>query len=94
MITEVALSSVTLPLTHASSDAKVLIGRLWTKLVWAGASVGRSDAATQAIAAIEVAPWDQTRAWTVDRTVKTCRAALSATEPLDALGRDRRAALL
>ena len=27
MITEVALSSVTLPLTHAISDAKVLTGR-------------------------------------------------------------------
>jgi L-talarate/galactarate dehydratase len=34
------------------------IGRLWTKLVWAGASVGRSGAATQAIAAIDVALWD------------------------------------
>jgi L-alanine-DL-glutamate epimerase-like enolase superfamily enzyme len=115
MITEVVLSSVTLPLTHAISDAKVVtgrqrpmtevaflfaeirtddghdglgfayskraggraqfvhaaevaheligedpndIGRLWTKLVWAGASVGRSGAATQAIAAIDVALWD------------------------------------
>ena len=34
------------------------IGRLWTKLVWAGASVGRSGAATQAIAALEIALWD------------------------------------
>lgn len=34
------------------------IGRLWTKLVWAGASVGRSGAATQAIAAFDVALWD------------------------------------
>ncbi|GIE94105.1 mandelate racemase [Paractinoplanes rishiriensis] len=34
------------------------IGRLWTKLVWAGASVGRSGAATQAIAAVDVALWD------------------------------------
>ncbi|TWF81313.1 galactarate dehydratase /L-talarate dehydratase [Pseudonocardia hierapolitana] len=34
------------------------IGRLWTKLVWAGASVGRSGAATQALAAIDVALWD------------------------------------
>jgi L-alanine-DL-glutamate epimerase-like enolase superfamily enzyme len=34
------------------------IGRLWTKLVWAGASVGRSGVATQAIAAIDVALWD------------------------------------
>ncbi|MEV0643656.1 mandelate racemase/muconate lactonizing enzyme family protein [Phytomonospora sp. NPDC050363] len=114
-ITEVALSSVTLPLKQAISDAKVLTGRqrpmtevaflfaeirtrdghegvgfgyskraggpaqfaharevapeligedpndiarLWTKLVWAGASVGRSGAATQAIAAIDVALWD------------------------------------
>ena len=114
-ITEVTLSSVTLPLKHAISDAKVLtgrqrpltevwflfaeirteacleglgfgyskraggpaqfahasqvapgligedpsdIGRLWTKLVWAGASVGRSGAATQAIAAIDIALWD------------------------------------
>ncbi|GAA0462918.1 L-talarate/galactarate dehydratase [Streptomyces olivaceiscleroticus] len=34
------------------------IGRLWTKLVWAGASVGRSGVATQAIAAVDVALWD------------------------------------
>jgi L-alanine-DL-glutamate epimerase-like enolase superfamily enzyme len=34
------------------------IGRLWTKLVWAGASVGRSGAAVQAIAALDVALWD------------------------------------
>ncbi len=34
------------------------IGRLWTKLVWAGASVGRSGASTQALAAIDVALWD------------------------------------
>ena len=34
------------------------IGRIWTKLVWAGASVGRSGLATQAIAAIDVALWD------------------------------------
>jgi len=34
------------------------IGRLWTKLVWAGASVGRSGAGTQALAAIDVALWD------------------------------------
>ena len=34
------------------------IGRFWTKLVWAGASVGRSGAATQAIAALDVALWD------------------------------------
>ena len=34
------------------------IGRLWTKLVWAGASVGRSGLATQAIAAFDIALWD------------------------------------
>jgi L-alanine-DL-glutamate epimerase-like enolase superfamily enzyme len=34
------------------------IGRIWTKLVWGGASVGRSGLATQAIAAYDVALWD------------------------------------
>lgn len=34
------------------------IGRLVTKLTWAGASVGRSGLSTQAIAAIDVALWD------------------------------------
>jgi len=34
------------------------IGRIWTKLVWAGASVGRSGLATQAIAAFDIALWD------------------------------------
>ncbi|WP_326686363.1 mandelate racemase/muconate lactonizing enzyme family protein [Streptomyces sp. NBC_01795] len=34
------------------------IGRLWTKLMWAGASVGRSGLATQAIAAFDVSLWD------------------------------------
>ncbi|GGN33477.1 L-alanine-DL-glutamate epimerase-like enolase superfamily enzyme [Actinoplanes campanulatus] len=50
---------------HARQVAPDLIGedpndiqRLWTRLVWAGASVGRSGAATQAIAAIDVALWD------------------------------------
>jgi len=50
---------------HAREVAGDLIGedpndiaRLWTKLVWAGASVGRSGAATQAIAAFDVALWD------------------------------------
>ena len=50
---------------HAKEVAPDLIGedpndiaRLWTKLVWAGASVGRSGAATQAIAALDVALWD------------------------------------
>ena len=50
---------------HAREVAPDLIGedpndiaRLWTKLVWAGASVGRSGAATQAIAAMDAALWD------------------------------------
>lgn len=50
---------------HAAEIADNLIGedpndiaRLWTKLVWAGASVGRSGLATQAIAAIDIALWD------------------------------------
>jgi L-alanine-DL-glutamate epimerase-like enolase superfamily enzyme len=50
---------------HAREIAPDLIGedpndiaRLWTKLVWAGASVGRSGASTQAIAAMDVALWD------------------------------------
>ncbi len=34
------------------------IGRIWAKLQWAGASVGRSGLATQAIAAYDVALWD------------------------------------
>jgi L-alanine-DL-glutamate epimerase-like enolase superfamily enzyme len=34
------------------------VGRLWHKLVWAGASVGRSGLATQAIAAYDIALWD------------------------------------
>lgn len=34
------------------------IGRLWNKLVWSSASVGRSGVATQAIAAIDTALWD------------------------------------
>jgi L-alanine-DL-glutamate epimerase-like enolase superfamily enzyme len=50
---------------HAREIASELIGedpsdiqRIWTKLVWAGASVGRSGLATQAIAAIDIALWD------------------------------------
>lgn len=50
---------------HAREIAPALIGedpndiaRLWDKLVWAGASVGRSGLATQAIAAFDVALWD------------------------------------
>jgi L-alanine-DL-glutamate epimerase-like enolase superfamily enzyme len=50
---------------HAREIAPVLvgadpsdIGKLWSKLSWAGASVGRSGLATQAIAAFDVALWD------------------------------------
>ncbi len=50
---------------HAQEIAPVLIGedpsdiaKIWTKLVWAGASVGRSGVSTQAIAAIDIALWD------------------------------------
>ncbi|GAA5153490.1 L-talarate/galactarate dehydratase [Pseudonocardia eucalypti] len=50
---------------HAREIAPELLGedpndisRLWDKLVWAGASVGRSGLATQAIAALDVALWD------------------------------------
>lgn len=50
------------------------IGRLWTKLVWAGASVGRSGLATQTIAAFDVALWD----------LKAKRAGLPLTKLLGA----------
>jgi L-alanine-DL-glutamate epimerase-like enolase superfamily enzyme len=50
---------------HAVEVAPVLIGqdpsdigRIWTSLMWAGASVGRSGASTQAIAAFDIALWD------------------------------------
>jgi L-alanine-DL-glutamate epimerase-like enolase superfamily enzyme len=50
---------------HAKEIASNLIGedpndiaRLWTKLAWAGASVGRSGLATQAIAAFDIGLWD------------------------------------
>jgi L-alanine-DL-glutamate epimerase-like enolase superfamily enzyme len=50
---------------HAKEIAPVLIGedpsdigKLWTKLSWAGASVGRSGLAVQAIAAFDIALWD------------------------------------
>ncbi|MCX5046463.1 mandelate racemase/muconate lactonizing enzyme family protein [Aldersonia sp. NBC_00410] len=50
---------------HAKEIAPVMIGedpsdiaKIWTKLVWAGASVGRSGVATQAIAAFDIALWD------------------------------------
>jgi L-alanine-DL-glutamate epimerase-like enolase superfamily enzyme len=66
---------------HAREIAPVLIGedpndiaRLWTKLVWAGASVGRSGASTQAIAAIDNALYD----------VKAKRAGLSLAKLLGA----------
>ena len=50
---------------HAKEIAPVLLGedpsdisKLWDKLCWAGASVGRSGMATQAIGALDVALWD------------------------------------
>lgn len=50
---------------HAREIAPALIGedpsdiaRLWDKLCWAGASVGRSGMAAQAIGAFDVALWD------------------------------------
>ncbi|KQO20267.1 mandelate racemase/muconate lactonizing enzyme family protein [Acidovorax sp. Leaf78] len=50
---------------HAREIAPALIGedtndiaRLWTKLCWAGASVGRSGMGVQAIGAFDVALWD------------------------------------
>ncbi|ROR24886.1 galactarate dehydratase /L-talarate dehydratase [Comamonas sp. BIGb0124] len=50
---------------HAQEVAPALIGedpndisRLWTKLTWAGASVGRSGMAVQAIGAFDVALYD------------------------------------
>ncbi|GGG58899.1 L-talarate/galactarate dehydratase [Kocuria dechangensis] len=50
---------------HAKEVAQGLIGedpndiaKVYDKLLWAGASVGRSGVATQALAAIDVALWD------------------------------------
>lgn len=50
---------------HAAEIGEELIGedpndisRLWTKLAWAGASVGRTGLAVQAIAAFDIALWD------------------------------------
>ena len=50
---------------HAKEIVPALIGedpsdisKLWTKLCWAGASVGRSGMGTQAIGAFDVALWD------------------------------------
>ena len=50
---------------HAKEIAPTLLGedpndiaKLWDKLCWAGASVGRSGMSTQAIGAFDVALWD------------------------------------
>lgn len=50
---------------HAREIAPLLIGedpndisRLWNKMVWAGASIGRSGLGPQAIAAFDTALWD------------------------------------
>ena len=50
---------------HAQEIAPTLLGedpsdiaKIWTKLAWAGASVGRSGVAAQAIAAFDTALWD------------------------------------
>ena len=50
---------------HAKEIAPTLIGedpsdiaKIWDKLCWAGASVGRSGMSTQAIGAFDVALWD------------------------------------
>ena len=50
---------------HAKEIAPELLGedandiaRIWTKLVWAGASMGRSGLTTQAIAPFDIALWD------------------------------------
>ncbi|EHR60037.1 L-talarate/galactarate dehydratase [Saccharomonospora cyanea] len=66
---------------HAAQVAPELLGedpndiaRLWDKLVWAGASVGRSGLSTQAIAALDIALWD----------LKAKRAGLSLAKLLGA----------
>jgi len=66
---------------HAREIAPALVGedpndiaRLWEKLCWAGASVGRSGLAVQAIAAFDVALWD----------MKAKRAGLSLAKLLGA----------
>ena len=66
---------------HAKEVAPALIGedpsdisRLWTKLCWAGASVGRSGIAVQAIGAFDVALYD----------LKARRAGLSLSKLLGA----------
>ncbi|MCG2591881.1 mandelate racemase/muconate lactonizing enzyme family protein [Ramlibacter sp. XY19] len=66
---------------HAKEIAPALLGedpsdiaRLWDKLCWAGASVGRSGLSTQAIGAFDVALWD----------LKAKRAGLSLAKLLGA----------
>jgi L-alanine-DL-glutamate epimerase-like enolase superfamily enzyme len=66
---------------HAKEIAPALLGedpndiaRLWDKLCWAGASVGRSGLSTQAIGAFDVALWD----------MKAKRAGLSLAKLLGA----------
>ena len=66
---------------HAKEIAPALLGedpndiaRLWTKLAWAGASVGRSGLATQAIGAFDIALYD----------MKAKRAGLSLAKLLGA----------
>jgi len=66
---------------HAQEIAPALLGedpsdiaRLWRKLCWAGASVGRSGLAVQAIAAFDIALWD----------LKARRAGLSLSKLLGA----------
>ena len=66
---------------HAQELAPLLIGedpndisRLWTKLAWASASVGRGGVAAQAIAAFDTALWD----------LKARRAALPLSKLLGA----------
>ncbi|WP_415203460.1 L-talarate/galactarate dehydratase [Pseudorhodoferax sp.] len=66
---------------HAREVAPALVGedpndiaRLWTKLCWAGASVGRSGLAVQAYGAFDVALWD----------LKARRAGLSLAKLLGA----------
>ena len=66
---------------HAREVAPGLLGedpsdlaRIWDKLCWAGASVGRSGLATQAIGAFDVALWD----------LKARRAGLSLAKLLGA----------
>ena len=66
---------------HAQEIAPLLLGedpndisRLWSKMIWASASVGRGGVAAQAIAAIDTALWD----------LKARRAALPLSKLLGA----------